>query len=62
MSRGPTTTDPVRRRRRQHVLRLRRHQRYEIIGGDWIGLGRGEVIHHGWTFLNFLESLAKAPT
>jgi hypothetical protein len=32
----------------------------EITEGDWIGLGRDELIAHGRSFLSFLESLAAA--
>jgi hypothetical protein len=31
----------------------------EIVEGDWIGLGRDEVIPRGRTFMEFLQSLAE---
>lgn len=31
----------------------------EIIEGDWIGLGRDEVISHGPTFVSFLQRIAE---
>ena len=37
------------------------HNGGEIVEGDWIGLNRDELIPHGRTFLDLLESLAAEP-